>query len=187
MDAFWDHMPPSDDRILEFSELLQNCRSRVFGFIYAIVLNLADTEDVFQQTASLLWEKFDEYTPGTDFASWALRVARFKASNFVRSRHREHKRFSKTFLDGLYHASLESPDFSHQDRLDALRTCLDKLPEADRSLIFKCYGGEMRIKDVADTEGKSANAVYAMLHRIRKALLACVTRTLGHYESRASN
>ena len=175
-------MPSSDDRVLQFSELLQESRSRVFGFIYALVLNLADTEDLFQQTAGLLWEKFDEYEPGTDFTSWALRVARFKAANFMRGRYRERKRFSNSTIEELYLASAASTDVSRQERLDALKGCMAKLNDTDQSLLFRCYSGGMRIKQIAENEGKTPNALYAALHRIRSLLMDCVERTLAANE-----
>lgn len=175
-------MSSEDDRVLKFSELIQESRSRVFGFIYALVLNLADTEDLFQQTSALLWQKFDEFEPGTDFTSWALRVARFKVSNFLRSRYRERKRFSNATIESLYEASVQLPDVSQQDRLEALRGCMGKLNDEERRLLVKCYSGEMRIKDVAVGEGKSPNALYATLHRIRGLLLDCVKRTLASGE-----
>ena len=169
----------SDDRVLEFSELLQESRSRVFGFIYALVLNTADSEDVFQQTATLLWEKFDQYESGTDFTGWALRVARFKAANFVRSRYRQEKHLSNTAVECLFEASMEAEDAAQRERIDALKGCLNRLPRSDRSLIQTCYGGEASIKEIAQTKGKTAGALYASLHRIRKALQNCVKRTLA--------
>lgn len=172
-------MSSSDDRVLQFSELLQESRSRVFGFIYALVLNLADTEDLFQQTATLLWEKFDEFKPGTDFTSWALRVARFKAANFMRSRYRERKRFSNSAIEEIYLASVASADVSRQERLDALKGCMAKLNDLDRKLMFRCYSGDMRIKEIAEEEGKTPNSLYAALHRIRLLLMECVQRTLA--------
>lgn len=171
-------MAKSEERVLEFSELLQQSRSRVFGFIYSLVLNMADTEDLFQQTAALLWEKFDEYESGTDFASWALRVARFKTSNFIRSQYRERKRYSNVVLDALYDASLKASDGAHEERLQALGSCIEKLPEKDRRLVKKCYGSQIHMKDLARTEGKQPNAIYTALHRARKNLLKCINRTL---------
>jgi len=174
-------MSSSDDRVLLFSELLQESRSRVFGFIYALVLNLADTEDVFQQTAALLWEKFDDYEPGTDFTSWALRVARFKAANFTRGRYRERKRFSNSAVEALC-ATAAGPDVGQQERLDALKGCMGKLNDCDQKLLVRCYSGGLKIKEIAEKEGKNPNALYAALHRIRTLLLECVRRSLASSE-----
>ncbi|MBX3434524.1 MAG: sigma-70 family RNA polymerase sigma factor [Pirellulales bacterium] len=177
----------SDDPVLEFSELLQRSRSRVYGLIYAIVLNTTDTEDLFQQTAALLWEKFDEFQPGTDFAAWALKVARYNAANFVRSRRRERQRLTSAAIDDLYSASVATEDGDSETRLEALKGCLAKLSDADRSLVFRCYGAGLPIKEVAQQQGRSANALYAALHRIRRNLLECVKRTLAAGDRPASS
>lgn len=173
-------MPPEDQRIHEFSELLQDSRSRVFGFIYALVLNMADAEDLFQQTALLLWEKFDEFERGTDFTAWALRIARFKAANFMRSRYRQEKRLSSAAIENVYLASTQQGDESQEDRLNALRDCLSKLSPEDQAMIRNCYNsGGVKIKEIAAAMNKSANALYAEIHRIRKALLKCIKLTMA--------
>ncbi|MCA9233902.1 MAG: sigma-70 family RNA polymerase sigma factor [Planctomycetales bacterium] len=178
-------MAKNDDRVMEFSELLQKSRSRVFGLIYAVVLNMADAEDLFQQTATLLWEKFDEFESGTDFTAWALRVARFNSANFVRGRYRERRRLATAAIDAIYETSLASADAGDEERLDALKHCLTKLKDADRSLVQRCYGDDQQIADVAAQEGKSAGSLYAALHRIRRALMECVKRTLSSDDRRS--
>ncbi|MAT73333.1 MAG: RNA polymerase subunit sigma-70 [Planctomycetaceae bacterium] len=175
-------MTANDDRVLEFSELLQESRSRVFGLIYALVLNMADAEDLFQQTAALLWEKFDEYESGTDFAAWALRVARFKSANFVRGRQRERQRLSTGAIDELFEATAATPDVGQEERLQALRGCLGKLKASDRKLVERCYASGAAIGEIAAGEGKSAGAVYTALHRIRRSLMECIRRTLAGEE-----
>jgi hypothetical protein len=37
----------------------------------------AEADDIFQETAATIWEKFSEYEQGTDFKNWALTIARF--------------------------------------------------------------------------------------------------------------
>ena len=49
----------------------------------------------------MLWEKFDEFVPGTNFVGWAIRIAKNKAMHLQRSR----KRLSK-FLHSDVQASL---------------------------------------------------------------------------------
>src|SRR5690606_3269633 len=63
----------------EFIRLLSQHQSQLFGYIFCMVRSLPDTEDVFQQTAVVLWNKFDDFTPGTSFVAWAKCVARNNA------------------------------------------------------------------------------------------------------------
>jgi RNA polymerase sigma-70 factor, ECF subfamily len=169
----------NDDSILTFSELLQQSRSRVYGLIHAIVLNDMDAQDLFQQTAIVLWEKFGDFQPGTDFTAWALQVARFKSINFVRQRRREQDRLSDVAVECLYQASLAAPEDMGDARLDALKGCMAKLSTADRSFLVKCYDGKSQVKDVAEQLGRSPGAAYGALHRIRKALLECIRRQVS--------
>jgi RNA polymerase sigma-70 factor (ECF subfamily) len=41
----------------------------------SLVPNVADAEDIVQQTALALWEKFDAYDPSQPFTPWACRFA----------------------------------------------------------------------------------------------------------------
>ena len=42
----------------------------------------ADAEDVLQEANMVLWEKFDQYVPGTSFFAWACRVIRFQVLKY---------------------------------------------------------------------------------------------------------
>ena len=66
---------------------------------------------------------------------------------------------------------------------EALATCLEKLSKKDRSLVAHRYLEGATTKTVASTVGRSVDAVYKSLQRIRSALLACIRRTLAMEES----
>ena len=46
------------DSSAEFARLLREAHRELFGFIFAMLQNRADAEDVYQQTALVLWRKF---------------------------------------------------------------------------------------------------------------------------------
>ncbi|TWT90267.1 RNA polymerase sigma factor [Pseudobythopirellula maris] len=167
----------ADDRQL-FVELLNENHSRLFGFIYTHVLNLADAEDLFQQVAMVLWTKFDQFERGTEFGSWAMRVADFTIKNFMRGRRRSKVYFSDEVVQRIVDHQTVAPEGQVAQRADALRGCLKKLQATDFKLLEKCYGAESRIKDIARAEGRTAGALYTALSRIRRVLLACIERTL---------
>lgn len=164
---------------LEFSELLGAARSRVFGYLLALVQNLADAEDLYQQTTLLLWEKFDQYRPGTDFGSWATTVAHFTALNFLRTQSRRRALFSEAALLRLSEAQAELKTTDSTARSDALAHCLAGLPAHERRLVRLRYEGERSVQDIADQERRTVGAVYTALSRIRKALLECVERRVA--------
>jgi DNA-directed RNA polymerase specialized sigma24 family protein len=87
--------PHSILRVRQFGELLGECHRELFTFIYSLVQHHADAEDVYQQVAIVLWEKFDQFQIGTNFAAWATKVAHLTARDFMRSRRRRIATFSR--------------------------------------------------------------------------------------------
>ena len=132
------------NRADEFAQLLSAYEPRLFGYIYALTLNTADAEDIYQDTAMALWRKFDEYRPGTNFAAWARAAARFEIQHHFRRLSRRRVHFDQRLLEELAEtqSSLDVPPASTVDSYtEALRHCKDLLPEGDRELIDLCYGG----------------------------------------------
>ena len=50
-----------------FLSLFLRSEREVFRYVAALVPNVADAEDIVQQTAVALWEKFDAYDPAQPF------------------------------------------------------------------------------------------------------------------------
>lgn len=162
-----------------FAELLRESHRDLFVFIYSLVQNLADAEDVYQQTTLVLWSKFSEFTPGTNFAAWATRVAHLTARHFIRSRRRQHLYFSDEMLDSLVESHRPQGPEYHATRMEALAKCMEKLPPRDRKLVHKCYAGEGDVAGIAKAENRTVASIYQAVYRIRKNLFGCVERALA--------
>ena len=48
---------------------------RLFAYLFSLLPHRPDAEDVFQRTSLILWQKFDQWTPGSDFLAWACGLA----------------------------------------------------------------------------------------------------------------
>jgi RNA polymerase sigma-70 factor (ECF subfamily) len=170
---------PTGNRRELFAEHLHQNRTRLFGYIYTIVRNLADADDVFQQTALALWRRFDAYDPDRSFLHWALGVARFEAASWLRKRARDRLRFSDDLTALLLDAFAALPEGEVSDRQAALPGCVNKLPEADRRLLTECYQRDGDVASVAGRLGRSASSVHNSLRRIRGLLFDCIERQLA--------
>ena len=167
----------SGDREEQFVHLLSTHKRQLFGYIFALVHSIADAEDVFQQTSLVLWEKFDEFEPGSDFAAWATSIARYKAIDFLRSLRRQRACFSPALLDQLAMQVTTRSELA-EARATALESCRQKLSADDRQTLRACYATGVKIKQVAATLNRPVGSVYDSLSRIRQALLKCIERTL---------
>src|SRR5215207_9205974 len=71
-----------------FLSLFLRSEREIFRYVAALVPNVADAEDIVQQTALSLWEKFDAYDPSQPFTPWACRFALNKARQWIERRQR---------------------------------------------------------------------------------------------------
>ncbi|WP_425401011.1 sigma-70 family RNA polymerase sigma factor [Aeoliella sp.] len=169
----------SDDA--RFIDLLQQHRTQLLGYLFCIVQNMDDAEDLFQQVSITLWDKFDTFEQGSSFSAWAITVARNKAMTFLRSKRRETARFSRRLIEELSLRDLWTP-LEADSRLAALQSCQKKLPKEDQVLLSQCYSTSEKTADVARRLGRSVDSVYTSLSRIRRALFACIKRSLAREE-----
>ena len=167
------------ERTGRFAQLLHESRRDLFAFIYSLVQHHADTEDVFQQTTLVLWNKFDDFVPGTNFAAWATRVAHLTARDFLRTRRRSIPCFSDELLESIAGAYRPLGTDGNAMRSEALAKCLEKLSGRDRKLVECCYSRDRDFAAIADAESRTVAAVYQAICRIRKNLYHCVVRTLA--------
>jgi RNA polymerase sigma-70 factor len=165
------------DSQAEFVRLLTQHSSRIFGFLLALCFNRADAEDLFQNTSVLLWEKFDSYTPGTNFLAWACRIAYFEAL-YDRRKSRRVKTLSDSAWEALASDALRVVD-QRDDRQEYLADCLDQLAARDRALLEQKYHSQRSVAEIAERCSKSVHSVYRSLSRIHHALLQCMRRALA--------
>ena len=59
--------------------LLTQHQRRIFAYIYTLVPNRTDAEDILQETSLIICEKFHDFKPGTDFVAWACQIAYWRS------------------------------------------------------------------------------------------------------------
>src|SRR5262245_9682792 len=82
----------------EFLKLFAESNHRIYAFIVTLLPGPGAADDVFQRTSVVLWRKFAEFRPGTDFVSWACRIAQLEVMNDRRSRQRDRLQFDERLL-----------------------------------------------------------------------------------------
>lgn len=160
--------------------LLENER-RIYGFILSLVHNWSDADDLMQETCTVLWRKYGEFTPGTNFTAWALSVARFQVMNFLKQKRSHRVRLGDDNMEAIADRMLQ--DQTHRDqRREALEGCLAKLSDRDRHIIQMRYVSGATTQEVARQLGRSVFAVYKALNRIHQVLLDCIRSKLARGE-----
>lgn len=169
----------SEEQIVAFSELVSAHRSRVFGYIYAMLMNMTDAEDVYQQTTALMWQKFDEFELGSDFGSWAMKIAYYNVKNFKRKQSTQRTLFSDAVMEKVADTYCQLSDNGDSERLAALAECVSRLNSRHQRLLKQRYTENIAVKRLAAIEGKTETAMSMTLGRLRKTLFNCITSKLA--------
>jgi RNA polymerase sigma-70 factor (ECF subfamily) len=161
-----------------FFRLFSAHQREVFSYIVTLVPSSADAEDIFQETASVLWRKFDEFTVGTSFTSWACRIAYFIILDYRRKTFRNSIRYSSETLK-LLSESCHVIQAGQGRRMEALDECLKNLSQRERNLVQLRYYKSLSVQAIAEQAGKSMNMIYKSLARVHYFLFECVQRTMA--------
>ena len=164
-----------------FVQLVTQYQQRVHLFILSLVPNRADAEEVLQETNLVLWRKFDEFQPGSDFRAWAFQVAYNKVKSLQERHGRQRLRFSPELMDRLTHVAIAAPD-QPPKAIEALDHCKEQLNAQDRDLIERRYQPGATTASVAAEVGRSVAAVYKAVVRIRRSLHECIERAMRREE-----
>lgn len=164
-----------------FLKVLVPNQKRIFSYIATLIPNYADAEDVMQEVVGLLWRKFADYTPHTDFVAWALTVAKYKVYEYYKEIKRNQRKLSNETIRILERESSTSAS-DYTVHLEAVKKCIQKLDAKDYRLIQLRYELNENVKHIASRFGRSVQSVYKSLARIHNILLWCVNRQLRREE-----
>jgi RNA polymerase sigma-70 factor (ECF subfamily) len=161
-----------------FLKLLLSNEARIYSYVLTLVPNYADAEEIMQETSGIMWRKFSQFKPGTDFVSWGIRIAYYKILDFRRKKAKD----KIVYDDGLFERIAPVAEESNKQvnkRIDALKRCLAKLRERQQKLIQLRYYEGINPQEISGRLGLSIHNVYKSLSRIHGQLLLCVKKALA--------
>ena len=167
-----------NERHKQLMLLMTQHQRRIFSYIYTLVPDRHDAQDLLQETSLVICEKFHEFTPGTDFVAWACQIAWWRVRAARQKFARAKVIFDETVLAAVAQTAVEMSE-ELDSRQVALERCLQKLPLRDRELVLARYEPGGGAEDAARRSGRSLAAAYKALGRIRKLLLDCVSDQLA--------
>jgi RNA polymerase sigma-70 factor, ECF subfamily len=167
----------------QFVQLFARVREELFAYIFTLLPHWSDAEDVFQLTSLVLWRKFGEFEPNSNFLAWACRVAFFEVRNFQRVASRDRLRFGDALLQQLAEQRVASLDSAGRRR-EFLLDCITKLSDDQRALLLRTYEDEKSVRELADEFHRAPQTLYNRLNFIRRALFECVEAAMQRQEAK---
>jgi RNA polymerase sigma-70 factor (ECF subfamily) len=132
-----------------------------------------DVDEVMQEALIVAWNKFDHLDDLENFPKWLCVIARYEILSYRRKMARDRLVFSDEMVAILATEGLDENE-AHVRRLELLDNCVAKLPTAKREIVLQAYAPDTVIGQLARQLGKTENAMYQLLVRIRQTLANCV-------------
>ncbi|MFC2022576.1 RNA polymerase sigma factor [Chloroflexota bacterium] len=153
-----------DGDAVAFGRLYDMHIDRVYRHVYYRVGNVADAEDLTQQTFIKAWEAIGRFKKtASPFLAWLIRISH----NLVIDYYRSNK--AKTYLDFDIVASNpeSSPDYLVETQYDQqqIRRAVLELPSEQQQVILMRFIEDFSYPEIAASLGKSEGGVRVIQHR----------------------
>lgn len=160
------------------AKLMQHRRA-LYSYLFACVRDSHLAEDLIQEVAQIALESIGDLRDPDRFSNWLFGIARRRVLLHARQAGRE--RTLPADVVELMAADVERIGNQYYlDRKEALRECLEELPDHSRQAIMQRYDGSTSdIGELAKRLGRTVQATYGLLKRIRLKLADCVQQKLG--------
>lgn len=168
---------PQEDYSVLFFQLFMSCQKNLYAFILASVRNYNDADDILQDTATVMWRKFNEFDKNTNFTAWGISISK----NLIKKYYSERKRSRIQFNDKLFQKiskTMEKSVGQVDRRQEALKRCSKKLNDSGHTLIDMRYGNGMTIKAISKRLNRSVESLYKAISRLQDALQKCINKEL---------
>ncbi len=154
-------------------------RSRISAAAWVVVRDAQAAEDIFQNVALKAITKEVSFDAEGAVLSWAFITARREGIDWLRRRRNESPALDAGILDLMEQEWLAEAAVGADARTEALRECLNAMPEKSRRLLRLRYFEGYTCKEVADKLGAGINAIYKRLSRLHLGLKECIEHRLS--------
>jgi len=179
--------PLSDEDLVEgalggdenaFSLLYDRYRNPVYSTAYRIIQSAEDARDATQEIFVKLYRSLRSWNPRkASFSTWIYRLASNHAIDCWRTRRRRHEAQDTDDAGekaGRYALgdAIRSPyrEVAGREQVEAVRRCVDLLPELQKKVFVLRYFQEMKLEEIAAMENCSLGTVKTSLFRATHAV-----------------
>jgi RNA polymerase sigma-70 factor (ECF subfamily) len=166
-----------------FALLLQRYRSPLVNFLYRMVRERAEAEDLAQEVFLRVYRARKDYVPSAKFTTWLFRIATNLALNSVRDNRYQRLEVSidapvttdaedgdeRTLDVAEKHPNIEQ-HLIEEARRKMIRHAVEKLPEKQRAAVLLHKYQELDYSEIAKILGCSESALKSLLFRAYETL-----------------
>ncbi len=154
-------------------KILNLYKGRIFSYIYRMVRNYHDAEDLTFDTFIKCFKALPSFDVSRPFSTWLFTIAHNVTMDFFRKSKQEYE-----YLDER-HAVHDDfvGEYEKKRKLEKIDHALAKLAPLDRELVILFHREEYSYQEISEILSVSISTIKTRLHRARKKL-----RDLVHEE-----
>ena len=170
-----DQSEPNVERLVEqvkagsreaFESLLGHYEKRVFNFLWQLVRNAHDAEDLTQETFLKAYQSIQRFNSNQGFSTWLFTIAKRTAYNHFRAA----RHFEELPPDGEVDRDDPSTLLQQKDERTSLWSLAEALQPEQREALWLRYAEGFSIAETAAILRTNQIRVRVLLHRARKNL-----------------
>ena len=165
-------------KLKEIEDLVNKHQREIISFHYRFVGNLADAEDLAQETFIKAYKKINTLKDHKKAKSWLYSIARNTVIDFFRKSKNKEVALSDALLESI--AATTTTAATYQEKAISneisreLDRCIDRLVKEDRAIVRLLYYEGFSYKEITDLLNINENTLKSRLHRARSVLLEMI-------------
>lgn len=163
----------------DFLKLFVRHQQEIYAYVITLLPNVHDADDLFQEGMVVMWQKFEQFVPGTNFAAWGVRIMQYEILDYRRRMSRSKQVFVDDSLFELLQDHMQGIQDELPARIEALRTCQGLLDDRSKRILKMRYERNVPVVEIASYLKVSRRHIYHLLGRITDMLLRCMRKTLA--------
>jgi RNA polymerase sigma-70 factor (ECF subfamily) len=148
------------------NKLLNLYKGRIFSYVYRIVKNYHDAEDITFDAFIKCFNALPSFDLSRSFATWLFTIAHNLTMDYFRRNKQEYEYFDEQ------HASTENleAEFRQKRKIEQIDLAIMELPPIDRELVILFHKEEHSYDEISEIMKLPVTTIKTRLHRARKKL-----------------
>lgn len=155
-----------------FDQMFRDNRDRIYRLCCLYTSDPDFRKDLMQEIFIKVWENIDKFRGEAAVSTWIYRIAINTCLTHIALLKKESK-MRDEFDSEEWNQTSDNPD--HQQQMDWMVKCINKLEPADRSLI-SLYLEDLSHRDIAEILGLTEGNVRVKIHRAKQRLSEMVSK-----------
>jgi len=146
--------------------LIQKYLKPIYGFVFRLVCNAAEAEDVVQNTFIKMWKNLKKFDPNKNFKTWLFTIAKNTAFDSLKKKKPLlFSEFTNDNGENILEKTLADieplPDeiLERQDAAKIIENAMKGLPVNYQTVLNLHYNENLTLKEIAEILNKSENTI----------------------------